>query len=379
MPQASFAPILEARFFRSLITPLASGGFSFPQFPFAAQPEATYRFSQSTNAENVRMSFVIENYGFMYPAFGFMNLIMHNVNRDGPLGFTRNTQSGNQNTIDAENPYVVGVELYAGYETDPELTLIYQGVATEVLDSFIQPNNQLRFYCQFCPNNTTKNFKFTADTTLFEAITQVINAFRATGECPVNSISISNFHPPDLSTATLRLRTGTGKPYPLSGTFSDVIYHLASRFKVDIKVSSTSISVHDVDNNKTAFVPSYLNNDALIVNYENGLIGSPTFFWQSGQVSFQMVLNPRINFSTLFVMQNVGGTIQGPTNSIIQVANNRIRDAICFPKLFTHRGDTRGSDWYTEVTAYVANTLFDSPSVNATDRLIPNFPNIINC
>lgn len=364
--QTSYAPWLKFELYK---LPVVDGLFPIGQFD-----DVTFltcvEFKQSTNTDNLRVSFVIENYGFFYPNFGYMNLVIHNADSKGILGEINVPIS--TDTI----PFMIGVRLYLGYETWSEPVLVFEGVATEILDSYIQPNNQLRFFCQFCPNNTTKNFTINPEETLQGALNRVLRAFHTDGDSPFSQVVLSDFFPTTVAAKPLAAAQPhkPRKPLHIQGKLSDCLGTISDTWGVTVNMSATSIAVVETKEGEPISVPNYLNRDAIAVNYTSGLIGSPTFFWQSNQVSFQTVLNPRFNFRTLFALEDIGGTIQGPTGTAINIANSRVRDTRGYPKIYTHRGDTRGSDWYTDVTGYVFPSIYNTPGLGGI-----NLPGIVSC
>lgn len=331
---------------------------------------ACIEFRQSTNTDNFRLEFRIENNGFFYPNFGFMNLTIHNANASGILGET------NVPISNGVADFLIGVELQAGYESGGSPITIFRGLATEIIDAYIQPNDQLQMYCTFCPNSTSAMFSFKPQTTFIQAINEVLETFSFNGDSPVPFIESSSIHPMGYGDTPLFLAQPLSprKPLPVSGSLSKCLFTIANAWHSRINLSSVGVGAVRIGNHEPIALPSYLSPGTTIVNYTSGLIGSPSYFWNSSQVSFQTVLNPNFDFRTLFLLQNLGGSIQGPTGTALNIDNSRIRDTLGFPKIVVHKGDTRGNDWYTEVTGIVFPSIYNIPGQPDV-----NLPGIISC
>lgn len=86
--------------------------------------------------------------------------------------------------------------------------------------------------------------------------------------------------------------------------------------------------------------------EALVVTPETGLIGTPTQT-QDG-VNFTLLLNPNIHLGTLIQLKGITtiNEVQNGSDSQSVLDEEWIYQAIGL----VHRGDTRGNDWYTEIT-----------------------------
>lgn len=86
-------------------------------------------------------------------------------------------------------------------------------------------------------------------------------------------------------------------------------------------------------------------DEAIVISVENGLIGTPTQV-QFG-LNFQILLNPSIHLFSLIKLKDVfvNEVSAKPGEKVAPLDDEWIYQVMAL----SHRGDTRGGDWYTEI------------------------------
>ena len=109
-------------------------------------------------------------------------------------------------------------------------------------------------------------------------------------------------------------------------------------------------------------------NEAMVVTPQTGLIGMPSQT-QYG-VDFKMLLNPAVKLQTMIKIQGseVNETTVTPGEQQTPLDDEWIYQAI----EVTHRGDTRGNDWYTEVVGISRYGTGSIPALMANEETNAN-------
>lgn len=100
---------------------------------------------------------------------------------------------------------------------------------------------------------------------------------------------------------------------------------------------------------------AYLPGDAIVVNYQTGMVGLPEQT-QNG-VNVRMLLNPSVKIGRLLKLDNASIQQYRYGVSLYDQANNDIihnqialsADGVYKTMIADHFGDTRGNEWYTDV------------------------------
>lgn len=128
-----------------------------------------------------------------------------------------------------------------------------------------------------------------------------------------------------------------------------------------------------IQDGKMTLIPNtaYLPGDAIVVNYQTGMVGLPEQT-QNG-VNVRMLLNPSVKIGRLLRLDNAsiqqfryGVSLRDQAyNDIIhnQIALNA--DGVYKVMVADHYGDTRANEWYTDVICIsVDATMFDKNLLN---------------
>lgn len=112
-----------------------------------------------------------------------------------------------------------------------------------------------------------------------------------------------------------------------------------------------------IQDGKMTLIPNtaYLPGDAIVVNYQTGMVGLPEQT-QNG-VNVRMLLNPSVKIGRLLKLDNASIQQYRYGVSLYDQANNDIihnqialsADGVYKTMIADHFGDTRGNEWYTDV------------------------------
>lgn len=176
----------------------------------------------------------------------------------------------------------------------------------------------------------------------------IVNGTLAAGSSALDQVNAS-------ATAMSGKGVGTGHIGEMPTTQlprGKVMYGNARNYLRDVAVSTNK--TWSIQNEKITFVPnkSYLPGERVILTSKTGMIGTPQ---QTNEgINAKCLLNPRIP---------VGGRIQidnksveqfkinlGVINSPANIPAPTTVDGVYFVLVVEHSGDTRGVDWYTNLT-----------------------------
>lgn len=304
--------------------------------PYNVQPFVKVESNQTNNYRSLRVSFNIHNYAYAIPSFGYGEIVVYNANRDNFLS-----------SILLTNDQRVGVRLSVGYEGSIDNVTIFNGFVVEALDSYRQPNDEIHLYCQFIDDSVQKGLTLKRGSSLLDAVREVISEFNSIGQCPIfsNSVNENNFFPRSLSNS----KVAVNKDLTLYGSFANIISKLESLLNIQVLMDSSSITVYNREAQFDIFGDDVAS--PILIDFNNGLVGSPTFHVLGSSLSFTSVLNPLLAYSSVIKLVTSSPILQGPGNSPINISNSRIHSGYVFPKNITHRGDTRDREWYTDIIA----------------------------
>lgn len=129
-------------------------------------------------------------------------------------------------------------------------------------------------------------------------------------------------------------------------------------------VAKTTQTVWSIQDGKVVVIPetSYMPGDIPVITAETGMIGLPEQT-QNG-ITAKMLLNPNVKIGQLIKIDNA--SVQRYEYSLAvgqQAQNDRIAqqaklqdDGYYYVMIAEHSGDTRGNDYYTEVTCLATDT-----------------------
>ena len=187
----------------------------------------------------------------------------------------------------------------------------------------------------------------------------------ATTKDQVNTVVKDGFSPYGLS---LGYMADNIRPNPLPrgkvmfGMAKDVMRDLARTHFCNWYIDQDQVHMLPID----AHLPT---SQAIVLNEASGMIGIPQL--TPAGVVVKCLLNPEIRINRIIHLNNpsinempIGlGIADIPQNELIlqgKVDYHLNRDGFYCVYRYTHRGDTRGQSWYTEITAIA----IDSSSIN---------------
>lgn len=124
-----------------------------------------------------------------------------------------------------------------------------------------------------------------------------------------------------------------------------------------------------IQDGKMTLIPNtaYLPGDAIVVNYQTGMVGLPEQT-QNG-VNVRMLLNPSVKIGRLLRIDNASIQTLRLSPAPLDEAQNRLlleqislaADGVYKTLIADHHGDTRGNEWYTDVICVsVDATVFNA-------------------
>jgi hypothetical protein len=131
----------------------------------------------------------------------------------------------------------------------------------------------------------------------------------------------------------------------------------------------------NIEDGKLNFVPltSYIPGQAVVVNSNSGLIGTPT--QTTGGIEVRSLLNPFIKAGGQIVIDNSSLATMNQHMPIlgqpIEVVAGTDRDGHYKALCVHHRGDTRGQDWYTDMICLAVDPTAAIPLGGPTLLAVP--------
>ncbi len=132
----------------------------------------------------------------------------------------------------------------------------------------------------------------------------------------------------------------------------------------------------NIEDGKLNFVPmtSYVPGHAIVLNSDSGMIGTPT--QTTGGIEVRCLLNPLIKAGGQIVIDNGSLATMTIKNQIVgqtpQLVAGTDGDGHYKALCVSHRGDTRGQDWYTDIICLAVDPTAAIPLGAPTLLAVPD-------
>ena len=336
MPNTFFSPICNINFFRLGKT---------LRFDFNEEPIISINTNQYNNSENLRISFIIEHKGFQFPSFSFANINIHNPNANNYL--SKFLLDENRKT---------GITIEFGYNSGATPEIIFSGVVNEVLNSYPQPNNLLKLICTPLIFDIDKIIYFKKNETLAQVVQNIFDVFFEEGQINLKwggrGLDLNSFIPKNLATKSYPKRTF------VEGNFLSCVGQIQNMYDCRFFIDSNSVNIIDASSSNP-WTADFLGPQ-LTISEENGLVGSPTFHIINGKVSFKTILNPSVHYNTRIRLNSRNPKIVGAIQTLINIANSRLKSNYVLPQTITHSFDSRGKNCYTDLNCVAVKPFINT-------------------
>lgn len=280
---------------------------------------------------NLRIKFSVKRSNTMTP--NTADIRVYNVEAQTALGILGAFGSSLPDAVTGLTYYPGQVILQAGYQGDGNASTIFQGNIKQILigresgtDTYLDivAGDGDRAYNHSVVNVTLASGS-TQSQQLFAAITPMATKGVIQGNTPIL---------PAFKLPRGKCMFGNAKIYLRS-------------------IAQNSGNTWSIQNEKVTFCPqkAYLPGQAVVLNSQTGLIGSPQ--QTNSGVNVKCLLNPNILINTridlaeaLINNQKIDLSQTGTAASIPGVLTS---DGVYFVLSVEHTGDTRGVDWYTTI------------------------------
>lgn len=133
----------------------------------------------------------------------------------------------------------------------------------------------------------------------------------------------------------------------LSGKTSDLLDQLAEDYDFEWSIQDGSFVTVPI-------TEAIDKNDIIVLTSNTGMIGTPTITREG--VTVKALLNPRITPNRLIQIKSEG-TIVSLGNLFFENVRSTTADGIYKVYELIHKGDSRGTDWFTEAKGIVFNNV----------------------
>jgi hypothetical protein len=164
---------------------------------------------------------------------------------------------------------------------------------------------------------------------------------------------------PDLVIQDGNLRGLTDKPIEQRISYGNMTYiQVIEKLKQDLKINIwiTNGVLYTCSTNPKRIVPQ--GAITIILNYLSGMIGSPQVDVANAGINVKSLLNGDLLPGHFVRVQTLAPQIQVGGDNFINFSQNQAQNGDWEIFAVDHYGDSRGDDWYSNVSAFGASLLF---------------------
>lgn len=228
----------------------------------------------------------------------------------------------------------ISVTLAAGYGND--VKVIYKGQIINVFDNREQPDFVFSVFClDYINFNSPINIISKTTDTALDLIEEIASF-------PVLTVESNNLK--GLPQGAL------GKSYSFTNlTYLQAYEKLAGILNINIWVTNGYVYT-----GAKTYIPA--PTPPILINYLNGMIGSPVFDIANAGVNVKVLLNPQIIPGNEVKIETINPYVQLGAVNYVKFNQNALTQGVWQVLSVDHVGDSREQDWYTYVQGYSYQT-----------------------